>query len=102
VTALRKVMGSNADISCGQEVVFKHYDSDMAVAHHKIGTRTCKVCKKSWAGSANTPFSLGIAPVSAHRGRLDIVLADGHAANLSRTEFQNPGRPATPLQNDPK
>jgi prepilin-type N-terminal cleavage/methylation domain-containing protein/prepilin-type processing-associated H-X9-DG protein len=49
-----------------------------------------------------TFFSAGIAPVTAHRGGLNMVMADGHASYLSRMEFAKPGGPASALQNDPK
>jgi prepilin-type processing-associated H-X9-DG protein len=32
---------------------------------------------------------------------LNVVMADGHAVQISRVEFQQAGGPTTPIQDDP-
>jgi prepilin-type N-terminal cleavage/methylation domain-containing protein len=44
----------------------------------------------------------GVAPVPIHRKSLNVVRADGHADQLSRSEFVQPGGPSFPFQDDPR
>jgi len=42
-----------------------------------------------------------VVPSPLHRVSLNVVMGDGHAAQISRNEFQQPGGPTIPLQDDP-
>lgn len=44
----------------------------------------------------------GVAPVPIHRKSLNLVRADGHADQLSRSEFERTGGPSLPFQDDPR
>jgi prepilin-type N-terminal cleavage/methylation domain-containing protein len=44
----------------------------------------------------------GVAPIPIHRKSLNVVRADGHADQLSRSEFDQPGGPSIPFQDDPR
>jgi len=44
----------------------------------------------------------GVAPVPLHRKSLNVVRADGHADQISRSEFDQPSGPSIPFQNDPR
>ncbi len=50
----------------------------------------------------NSLFIAQVIPVPLHRTSLNAVMADGHAVQFSRSEFQQPGGPAVPLQDGPK
>jgi len=55
-----------------------------------------------WDGMTyqNTIFTAQIVPVPLHRASLNAVMADGHAEQISRQEFQQPGGATVPFQND--
>jgi len=44
----------------------------------------------------------GMAPVPLHRKSLNVVRADGHVDQISRIEFDRPGGPSIPFQDDPR
>jgi hypothetical protein len=49
----------------------------------------------------NTLSTVPVVPSPVHRASLNVVVADGHAAQISRNEFQQPGGPSIPIQDDP-
>ena len=50
----------------------------------------------------NTVFTAQVVPVPLQRASLNAIMADGHAEQISRADFQQPGGPSVPLQDDPK
>ena len=50
----------------------------------------------------NTVSTAPVVPSPLHRGSLNVVMADGHADQVGRSEFQQPGGPSIPVQDDPK
>ena len=50
----------------------------------------------------NTFSTAPVVPVPLHRASLNVVMADGHGEQISRSEFNQPGGPAVPLPDDPK
>lgn len=48
----------------------------------------------------NTLTTTPVISVPLHRASLNVVMADGHAEQISRTEFQQPGGPTVPIQDD--
>ncbi len=57
-----------------------------------------------WVGVTwrSTTFTPQVIPVPLHRASLNVVMADGHAAQITRSEFEQPGGPTAVLQDDPK
>ena len=57
-----------------------------------------------WVGVTwrSTTFAAQMIPVALHRASLNVVMADGHAEQITRSEFQQPGGPGVPLQVDPR
>jgi prepilin-type N-terminal cleavage/methylation domain-containing protein/prepilin-type processing-associated H-X9-DG protein len=55
-----------------------------------------------WVGvSYRNPWSTApVIPVPLHRGSLNVIMADGHADQLSRAEFRSANGPTIPWQED--
>jgi type II secretory pathway pseudopilin PulG len=62
----------------------------------------------NWQGvsiqvTTRSSFSIiSISPFGLHRGGINTAQADGSARFVNRTEFNAPGGPSVPLQNDPR
>jgi len=52
--------------------------------------------------SRSTFSATPITPVGLHRGGINIALADGSARHVSKNEFNAPGGPSIPFQDDPR
>ena len=57
-----------------------------------------------WVGMTyqNTIFTAKIVPVPLHRASVNAAMSDGHAEQISRHEFQQPGGPTVLFQIDPR
>ena len=51
---------------------------------------------------SNALSTAPIVPTPLHRDGFNTVMADGHAVHVTGAEFQRPGGPKTPIQDDPK
>jgi prepilin-type N-terminal cleavage/methylation domain-containing protein/prepilin-type processing-associated H-X9-DG protein len=62
----------------------------------------------NWQGASvavtsySTFSTIPLTPIGLHRGGLNVAKADGSARFVNRSEFNRPGGPATPIQQDPK
>ena len=57
-----------------------------------------------WVGTTyrNTQTTIPVNPRPVHNEGMNTVMADGHCSAVNRTEFQQPGGPTVPVQDDPR
>ncbi len=86
------------------EILPKRLSSLINPSRAKLFTDTGANVQGLWVGVTwrSASFAAQVIPVPLHRARLNVVTADGHAEQITRREFHQPGGPAVTLQDDPK
>jgi len=76
----------------------------LAPANAKLFTDNGANWQGVWVGvtSRSTISTIPVTPVGLHGGGMNVALADGHARFVTRSEFNQPGGPAQPIDVDPK
>jgi len=86
------------------EILPKRLSSLINPSRAKLFTDTGANVQGMWVGVTyrSTTFTAQVIPVPLHRASLNVVMAGGHAEQITRSEFQRPGGPSATLQDDPK
>jgi prepilin-type N-terminal cleavage/methylation domain-containing protein/prepilin-type processing-associated H-X9-DG protein len=96
------VTGSGFGI--GTDILPKRLPALINPSRAKLFTDIGANAQGIWVGMTyqNTIFTARIVPVPLHRASLNAMMADGHAEQISRSEFQQTNGPAVPFQIDSK
>lgn len=88
----------------GPDILPKRLPSLLNPSRAKLFTDVGANGQGLWVGTTyrNNQATAPVTPVPLHQGGLNTVMADGHSAPASRTEFQQPGGPTVPIQDDPR
>jgi prepilin-type N-terminal cleavage/methylation domain-containing protein/prepilin-type processing-associated H-X9-DG protein len=91
-------------LGLGQDILPKRRSALLLPSRAKLFTDAGANWQGIFVGATyrNSLSTIPVIPSPLHRGSLNIVMADGHAAQVSRNEFLGPGGASIPLQDDPK
>ena len=86
----------------GPDILPKKRASLIAPNRAKLFTDAGANWQGVWVGATyRNPLSTApVIPSPLHRQSLNVVIADGHATQISHSEFAQPGGPAIPVQDD--
>jgi len=90
-------------LAIGPDILPKKRSSLIAPSRAKLFADLGANVQGVWVSTTyrNLLSTVSVVPSPLHRASLNVVLADGHAAQISRNEFQQPGGPSVPLQDEP-
>ena len=91
---------TKSPLGMGTDILPKRSSAIINPSRAKLFTDIGVNAQGVWVGMTyqNTIFTAQIVPMPLHRSSLNAVMADGHAEQISRNEFQSPGGPAVPFQ----
>jgi prepilin-type N-terminal cleavage/methylation domain-containing protein len=89
-------------LGLGPDIFPKHLTALLNPSRAKLFTDLGVNSQGVWVGATyqNTVFTAHVIPVPLHRASLNAVMADGHAGQISRHEFQQTNGPTVPFQDD--
>jgi hypothetical protein len=93
---------SASPLGLGPDILPKRLPSLINPSRAKLFTDFGVNAQGVWVGMTyrNTLTTAPVISVPLHRASLNLVMADGRAEQISRTEFRQPGGPTVPIQDD--
>jgi len=90
-------------LTIGSDILPKKRAALIAPSRAKLITDLGANVQGVWVCSTyrNLLSTVPVVPSPLHRASLNVVMADGHASQISRSEFQQPAGPSFPLQDEP-